>query len=403
MTLQQLKSNPNILLGSYCELNNIEEIKDLEYGMDFRLPQYRKEVFLRFYEFHLKYRIHPGLVYLLMPYLAKKLNMTQEQKYWFAFINGGTQNPCTSYVLFSLFPDFEKINIQKLKQWHDKYWKRLDYDIDRRYIKGHFVEMVEDYKNNLGGMSQVEFFESKLAGTNDVYQNFWNTWNYVINNFSRFGRLSTFSYLEYLKIMGQKIDCASLFLEDLSGSKSHRNGIMIVRGRDDLDWFKENTNFPGHSKEVVDWAKIEADKLLLEAKQRFQGRDFYQDVNYFTLESTLCCYKSWHRENRRYPNVYTDMHYNRIKKAESMGWKDHGLNFDIFWEARRDCLPSYLRLEDNPQDPGLVPEKQNHYRLTGQPVMMDKEWSCFKNDFNDKYYNNDKKIKIFTKKFLFSI
>jgi len=42
-----------------------------------------------------------------------------------------------------------------------------------------------------------------------------------------------------------------------------------------------------------------------------------------------------------------------------------------------------LRLEDSPNDPGLKPPKQNHYRETGQVIMMN-DWPCFKNDFNDK-------------------
>jgi hypothetical protein len=41
-------------------------------------------------------------------------------------------------------------------------------------------------------------------------------------------------------------------------------------------------------------------------------------------------------------------------------------------------------LEDNPADVGVKPLKQNHYRLTGQPIMMDRDWPCFKNDYNDK-------------------
>ncbi len=49
---------------------------------------------------------------------------------------------------------------------------------------------------------------------------------------------------------------------------------------------------------------------------------------------------------------------------------------------RKDSLPKALRLEDNKKDMGLCPEKQNHYLHTGQTVMMDSEWDCFKNDYN---------------------
>lgn len=380
---KKLKSDPSFIKGSACEILGIEPVSVLKEGMDFRDCEYRREVFLRFYEFHLENRSHPGGVYFLMPYLAKKFNWDMEQKLWYAFINGTTQNPCTSWVIFNKFPDPHKIKFEEFETWHHQYWKRLDFDIDRRYIKGHSVELWQDYIKNLNGKTQVEFFNQYLPNENPE-DNFYPLWEKIYNDFFMFGRLSTFSYMEYLKIMGLNVDCNYLFMDDLEGSKSHRNGICKVLGRDDLDWYKENPGMKGHTQEIVNWAEEEAHKLLLEAKERFKGRNFFNDVNYFTLESTLCCYKSWHRPNRRYPNIYMDMMFDRIKKAERSGWEDHGINFDIFWEARKECLPKHLRLEDNPKDIGLKPEKMNHYRLTGQVIMMDKEWGCFKNDYNNK-------------------
>jgi len=378
-------------LGRYCSLKNKQEIVKLEENMDFRLPEYRREVFLRFYEFHLKYKSHPGAVYYVMSYLAKVYKMSFEEKLWFAFINGCTQNPVTSLVLFERFPDFEKIDLEEMETWHRKYWKHLDYDIDRRYQKGHFVEMVEDYKKHIGEKTQEEFFK-ELMGKEETP--FRGIWNYVKENFFMYGRLSTFSYLEYLKIMGLKIDCDDLFIYDKSGSKSHRNGICIVCGRDDLDWRKDNIpimDLKGHTKEIMEWVEEEGKQLLEDAKERFKGEEFFEDVGYFTLESTLCCYKSWHRNNRRYPNVYNDMFHDRIKKAEQRDWSEidgKHTDFNVFWEARKEYLPKKLRLEDNPNDPGLVKVKQNWYRKTGQVIMMEDEWSCFKNDFF-KYIVND--------------
>jgi hypothetical protein len=178
------------------------------------------------------------------------------------------------------------------------------------------------------------------------------------------------------------IDCDQLFLEDMSGSKSHRNGLAIVLGRDDLDWHDSNPGFNGkYSPETLGWLKEEGAALLAEAKQRAKGKSWAYDVSYFTLESALCTYKSWHRPNRRYPNVYADMFHDRIKKAETH-WP--GRDFSEFWGARREYLPEHLRLEDNPADVGVKPLKQNHYRLTGQVVMMSEEWPCFRNDYNDK-------------------
>lgn len=345
--------------------------------MDFRLPQYRREVFLRFYEFHLKYRAHPGAVYYVFPYLQNRLGWNVEQSYWFAYINGCTQNPVTSWLIWSQFPDPTKVGTD-LVEWFDENYVKLEFDTDRRYVKKHFPKMVSDYFKNLDGRTQEEFFLGSL-GT-DERSNFRQTWDRVINGFYLFGRLATFSYLEYLRILGTPIDCDQLFLDDMDGSKSHRNGLCRVLGRDDLDWHDSNPEFDGYSCSVLYWLKNEGETLLEEARQRFASRDFYRDVGYFTLESTLCNYKGWHRVNRRYPNVYNDMFHDRIRRAEDR-W---GKRFDLFWEARRSNLPPHLRLEDQPLDPGVVPRKQNHYRLSGQPIMMNRDWDCFRNDFNDQ-------------------
>ncbi len=65
--LNYYTSKGRAVTGRYCHLEGLKEVKDLKGGMDFRHPQYRREVFLRFYEFHLKYRTHPGCVYFLFP------------------------------------------------------------------------------------------------------------------------------------------------------------------------------------------------------------------------------------------------------------------------------------------------------------------------------------------------
>lgn len=387
------KFNPNDF-RRYSEITNTPEVKDLKEGSDFRRPEYRREVFLRFYGFHLKYKSHPGGVYYVMEYLSKKYNWDFETRLWFAFINGCTQNPLTSWVLFQHFPSFD-YDINKMEEWHKKYWKNLDYDIDRRYQKGHFVEMGQNYRaliKEAGCKTQEEYF-NKICYTDDPYLNFEKVWDVIYNDFFMYGRLSTFSYTEYLKIMGLNIDCNSLFMYDKSGSKSHRNGLSIVLGRDDYDvhhgnefLHKEIKN--GHNKDIMQFLEKEGELLLNDAKEKYKDKEFYKDVNYFTLESTLCCYKSWTRKNRRYANVYNDMFYDRIVKAESRNWKDidgTDINFNDFWEARKEYLPKELRIEDNPLDPGLVPIKMNWYRKTGEVIMMENYDKVFKNSFFKKY------------------
>lgn len=357
-------------IGRFCDINSINEVSELEIGMDFRKPEFRREVFLRFYEFHLKYHGHAGAVYYAFPHIFDELNLSREEKLWFVFLNGVTQNVLTTYLIFLQAPS--PLHAHKVSTWFRKNYNRFGWDTDRRYVKNQFEDVIQSYVDLLAGRTQEEMFDQLYTG--DKYENFNNVWDYVITNFKSFGRLATFSYTEYLKIAGEPLDCPTLFLDDISGSRSHRNGICKVVGRDDLDWWKNQVTYdPG----TITWLQKEGASLLQEAKARFQ----HKDIGYFTLETTLCCYKSWHRPNRRYPNVYNDMFYERIIHAEK-SWRSKKI-FKPFWDSREAYLPDYLRLECTPADPGFGKVKQNHYRQTGQVIMMDREWDCFRNDLND--------------------
>lgn len=75
------------------------------------------------------------------------------------------------------------------------------------------------------------------------------------------------------------------------------------------------------------------------------------------------------------------MFYDRIKLAEK-NWPEQ--DFFIFWESRQIYLPKELRLESNSYDYGLCTKKQNHYRLTGEVIMMDNDYECFENSLGTK-------------------
>lgn len=349
-----------------------EPVTELQAGMDFRKPEYRREVFHRFYQYHLKYRSHPGCVYYTIPHLRDTQGWDDEQTLWFAFLNGNTQNPVVSWLLHRQFPTPEYT--EPMIEWFEANYERLPFDTDRRHHKKNLPQASRAYAQMTMRGQQEFWLEAAQGGFAGVWEK--------ATKVPSFGRLSAFSYSEYLRICGLPFDCDNLLLDDLSGSKSHRNGLAKVCGRDDLDWHDSNpAGFDGcYSPEQMQWLMDEGALLLEEAKHRAAGSDYENDVSYFTLESALCTYKSWHRVNRRYPNVYNDLLHARIRKTEEL-WPD--VDFGVFWEARQRFLPEHLRLEDNPADPGCVPTKQNHYRLTGQVIMMDEYDAVFRNDFND--------------------
>ncbi len=327
--------------------------------IDYRRRDLRQECFLDFYEYHLALKGHPGCVYFVIPWLIKEFKLTTEQQYWLCYLNGCTQNILTSWAIFSRFPEFETIDAREFEAWHADNWRKLQYDTDRRYQKGHLVTMVKNYQSIVGD-EQVDFFERRVCTDADPYVNFNKLWDIVRKQFHMFGRLSTFSYLEYLKIIGLQIDCPTLFLEDMDGSLSHRNGILKVFGHDDLEQHKTINPGVKHNKKTVEYTKKRGEELLARAKERFKGKDFYKDVNYFTLESTLCCYKSWYRVDRRYPNVYIDMMHDRIEKAKEVALIDTS----IFTRCRQESLPDWAI------EGGITKAKQNHFRNTGEVLFM---------------------------------
>lgn len=340
--------------------------------VDYRLPEHRREVFHKFYEFHLKYKAHPGAVYYVIPHMRESLSWSDEEALWFAFINGNTQHPVTTHILHRRFPTPDKA--AAMLNWFTANYKRLAFDTDRRHHKKAFPQSVVGYLKLLRGRRQKETWDEAAASG---FSCIWKT----ATRIPSFGRLSAFSYSEYLRICGVRFDCDTLFLDDIDGSKSHRNGLCKVLGLDQYDWHASNPVFSGnYTKHMLKTLREAGDQILKEAKMRATGKPHANEVGYFTMESALCTYKSWHRVNRRYPNVYNDMFYDRLRKTQA-SWPEE--NLTVFWAARRRFLPAYLRLEDMPYDPGCVPVKQNHYRLTGQVVMMNRDYPEFKNDFND--------------------
>ena len=328
---------------------------------DPRLPENRRETFLRFYEFHLKYRSHPGGVYQFIPYLGAYYKWDLEQRLWYASINALTQHPMTSLAIFQQQPEplYSPKDVQRFTAWFNDNWTKLPFDTDRRYQK-------KDAPLAMDILSQLwyEYGSFKALYTGD----FGTLWTRARTELWSLGRLGAWSGLEFIKIAGMDFEFDTLMLNDRDGSKSHRNGLCIVLGHDELDWHKSNPGFDGrYTTHQIDWLTAEGASLLADARHRFQHREFYHDVGYETLESTLCCYKSWHRPNRRYPSVYNDMAYGRLLDTAK---KNPGLDLTPFWEARMVYLPSRLRIEDNPDHPqhgkiALDRGLQNQYRETG--------------------------------------
>lgn len=347
-------------------------------GADLRLRPYRREVFLRFYLFHLALRAHPGGVYFLIPWLADHFGWTDEEALWFAFLNGNTQHPVTSLVLHQSGPTPAHA-ASVVAAWRDLY-DNLAWDTDRRYHRKSFAASVDSYLDLLAGRPQARFWADRSAAG---WESLWD----AATSIHGFGRLSAWSFLEYVKIVGFGADADHLMLADRDGSRSHRNGLCILAGLEHLDWHASNSDFDGNydSATIAELEALAAE-LLEEARLRAPA-SIAGDVGYLTLESALCTYKSWHRPQRRYPGVYLDMHHDRV--VDSAAALPSKVDADLWWQARSDSLPAWALLENRPGDPGVAPLKQDWYRVTGQVHTMGHADPSFYCDFDRAVDNCD--------------
>jgi hypothetical protein len=333
---------------------------------DYRLPEHRELSFLEFYRFHLEYRSHPGCVYALLPAIAEAHNMDEDQRAWLVWLNGNTQNAVTSWLLLQAAPTPDRW-ADAVAFWNEHFTK-LEWDTDRRHQKSKFGVATEQWYMEHGYEPAQGWLAAGAAGWAD-------TWAYA-NSQPYMGRLSAWSMTEYARILlGHGVpDAGTWMLEDKSGSKSHRNGIATVAGYDAVYWDADTPDMLG----IVSELEAYADKLLAQVDHPDAGR--------LTMESALCTYKSHYKPNRRYPGVYNDMMFERIRKAEAR----FGYQFDLLWETRRRTLPRDLRLEDMPLDPGLAPVKQNWFRETGQfPLLGSYSEVVERSEFDDKVLRGD--------------
>lgn len=321
---------------------------------DWRLPENRREGFQRLYSHHLRHRTHPGCVYYLLPAIADAYDLSEDQRAWLVWLTGNTQNVVTSMMLLEAAPT-PSLWRQAVSFWADNY-ELLEWDTDRRHQKSQFGPATHALMSDWRGADG--WAGAGLIGWDAV-------WAYAVNQ-PFMGRLSAWSMTEYARILlGSETvpDASSFLLGDVSGSRSHRNGLAVIAGHDAWSW-----EAPRALREVG-LLRLEAlaEDLLAEARRRNPDN---KDVSRLTMESALCTYKSHYKVNRRYPNVYNDMMYYRIRRAEAR----FDRHFDLLWEIRQRSLPRHLLLEQQPFDPGLRPEKQNHFRLTGEFPLLGYEW-----------------------------
>jgi hypothetical protein len=265
-------------------------------------------------------------------YLNERFEHNSEQRLWFCWLYGNTYNLPTAWVMLNEFPDYELATVSRLKWWNTQNYKRLRYQVDTKWNKGHLPEMFDSYQRFIGkaGLQRDRF--SSFYGDNEE-QTFDALWTALKSNLHKFGRYSTWFYLQHLKHTAN-VPCSptSLMLDDYSGSRSHRNGLCLALGKASL----VDERLTAKQYDSFEAAALE---IQQETKRKYPSVSFLIDP--FTMETALCAFKKiFRKHNGRYLGYYLDRQSEEIQKAESDGWD--GIDWQVMWQMRAETLDARL-------------------------------------------------------------
>lgn len=317
--------------------------------MDYRERQNRREAFKRWYAWSLEYKDCDPAIWLAN-YVNERYEHNDEQRLWFAWLYGNTYYLPTSWVLMNEFPDFELATFDRMDAWNTENYKRLRYQTDTKWSKGHLADMYASYEKFIGEGTQREKLESYFGDNEE--QNFDNLWVALKDGLYKFGRYSTWFYMQQLKHTADiPMESTSLMLNDYSGSRSHRNGWLYALGEED------NVN----TKLTADeYQRLEDNARDLIQEMHTEYPQLSKDIDYFSMETCLCSFKKLFRTHHgRYLGYYLDRQAEEIMKVEQDGWS--GIEWEVLWQARAETLDLTLSNKT-----GINKSKFDSFLKTGQ-------------------------------------
>jgi len=324
----------------YPSLKTIEIKENPLYdpNKDYRLPENRFDYFELYYWWSLKsYDADPALY--MLNYVNQRMELNEEQRYWIAWLYGHTYNLPTAWVIWNEFPDFENVDIDRLRQWEKENYKRLDYQSDTKWNKGNLTDMFISYRENIGDKTQKEWFEEQIKGLSP-YDAFKKLYNKLINDFYKVGRYMAWFYLQTLKeTCGLNINPTDLQLQN-SSAHTQRQAIAFIKGEDELTTKEMKNKF--NKDKIEDY-----EKFMQEFLEYFNKKypDLADRSDNFVLETVLCAYKKTFRPNNtRYLRYYLDRQYDDIRKMESKDW--WGIDWNLLYQCRDEMLLESLNSKE---------------------------------------------------------
>ncbi len=266
-------------------------------------------------------------------YIANRFDITLEQRYWLGFLYSTCYCGATAYYMFNEFPDYELIDFNRMERWWYANKQKLIFTTDRAWIRSRnqFIDIVKSYKNIIGQKQALKFESLKAKDKYKTYQNCFKEFMKVY----QMGRFTMFIYLDVIHhLTGYPIEPNGL---DLKNAKSSRNGLCYALGKDELISYnrKEKLN-----QEHYDYLTEQFWLLYKEIKNKRP-----HDTNVWAIETSLCAYKKYKKNNKRYVGYYIERQRKEIAKMQYN--VKEGVNWKPLWDYRKEYFPQNMLKEMN--------------------------------------------------------
>lgn len=255
-------------------------------------------------------------------FIANKLGMNLEQRYWFSFINACCETTPTALFVFKNFQ-----NTPSITEFTDFYKKNKDnlkaqYDV--RWIIYEWPKVFESYKNLILTNKSIDYSIRK-AMKGDTEQERFN--NFVKKfHIYKFGTYTFFLYTELLYYLCGVPMSVNL---DFRTNHSVRNGLIYAIG-------EENKNGLYKKGEKLDekYAKYLCFRFL-EIKNKIQKLPIKaRHKTLWSIETTLCTFNKYNH-GKRYLGFYCE----RQRKEIMFYQEKMNQNEDLLWEYRKNVFP----------------------------------------------------------------
>lgn len=250
--------------------------------VDWRLPENRIKMCLRSYGWRLKNRDLDHYTYNQC--YMDHASMTDEQRIYFSMLFGITYQSSMAWVIWSHFPNIEKIDWKEFEEWNNYGYERQRFAKDTKYNKGKFIPIIKDIHKKV-----LEKHGSLRAWAN-TFQNFEHAFS-EITTIYRIGRMSgwlaTQTFYELCEGMAHIVPKDMLATDPSNWSV--RSGLAFLYNRPelmDLDGKRKYT------EDDICWIKNAEQRFIKSAGEHVRQEDMYYYTP-FTLETHLCQMKKF--------------------------------------------------------------------------------------------------------------